>query len=362
MIILILVLNNSDLIDLSKFFYIDGPGGTGKTFLYNTILAYYRANNKQVIAVASSGIAATLLDGGITAHSKFRIPIAIHEDSVCNFSLQSPEAQYLKEIDLILWDEAPMAHKHCFEAVDRFFKDLMRTVDPNLATVPFGGKKFVIGGDFRQTLPVVLRGTKADIINATIKSSNLWRHVQPLFLTQNMRLADVENTNFRNFIMDIGNGTAHTETINNISDLITLPDNIHIPLSMENLFNRVYDNFIEQYNNPAYINQRAVLAALNKEADVFNNFILDKIPGMATKYLSIDYIDESDYQTNFYTPEYLNTLNFSGLPPHELSLKLNQPVILMRNISKNKGLCNGTRLLVKGSFNIFFIIIISKFL
>lgn len=311
-------------------------------------MAYFRANNKSAIAVASSGIAATLLDGGITAHSKFRIPIAIHEDSICNFSLQSPEAIAIKQAEIIIWDEAPMAHKHCFEAVDRFLRDLMRTVNPLLANIPFGGKCFVIGGDFRQTLPVVLRGTRADIIHATIKSSHLWNHIQIFNLSENMRLGNQESIQYRNFLMNVGNGTEPSESINEIPDYITVPQNLFIPLNKQTLFTAVYDNFTEQFNQADYINKRAILCALNKECDDMNDFITDKIPGLTTDYISIDSIDDSDYHSNFYTTEYLNTLNFSGLPPHRLRLKLNQPVILMRNISNSRGLCNGTRMIIKG--------------
>lgn len=75
---------------LSKFvhlqnnvFFVDGPGGTGKTFLYKALLAHVRALGHIALAVASSGIAALLLDGGVTAHSRFKIPIKIKPDSTC---------------------------------------------------------------------------------------------------------------------------------------------------------------------------------------------------------------------------------------------------------------------------------------
>ena len=45
--------------------------------------------------------------------------------------------------------------------------------------------------------------------------------------------------------------------------------------------------------------------------------------------------------------EFLNTLNIPGLPQHEIVLKRNMPIMLMRNIDKEKGLCNGTRVIVK---------------
>ncbi|CAF1036998.1 unnamed protein product [Brachionus calyciflorus] len=78
-------------------FFIDGPGGTGKTFLYKTILAKVRSESSIALAVASSGIAALLLPGGRTAHSRFKIPISIQSTSTCHVSLQSNEAELFKK-------------------------------------------------------------------------------------------------------------------------------------------------------------------------------------------------------------------------------------------------------------------------
>lgn len=93
-------------IEEAKLFFVEGPGGTGKTFLYNTILAKFRSEGKIAIAVATSGIAANLLVGGQTAHSIFRIPIKIYSDSTCNININSPLAELLQKTNIIFWDEA----------------------------------------------------------------------------------------------------------------------------------------------------------------------------------------------------------------------------------------------------------------
>lgn len=71
--------------------FIDAPGGTGKTFLLNLILAKIRSQRKIALAVASSGIAATLIEGGRTAHSTFKLPLNINqmETSSCNIDKKS---------------------------------------------------------------------------------------------------------------------------------------------------------------------------------------------------------------------------------------------------------------------------------
>lgn len=73
----------------SKIFNINAPGGSGKTFVLNGILAHFRSLGYKCIAAASSGIAATLLNGGRTAHSFFGLPIPILNTSICNITLNT---------------------------------------------------------------------------------------------------------------------------------------------------------------------------------------------------------------------------------------------------------------------------------
>jgi len=131
-------------------FFIDGPAGTGKTYLYTLLLSMVRSNEDVALAVASSGIAALLLPGGRMAHSRFKIPIPINEISVCSIGHRSTVAQLIIKAKIIIWDEAPMMHRHAFEALDRTLRDLMKVKDPALEDTPFGGKIIVFGGDFRQ--------------------------------------------------------------------------------------------------------------------------------------------------------------------------------------------------------------------
>ncbi len=69
-------------------------------------------------------MAAALLDGGRTWHSIFNIPIPCDYSSTCNVSVSSELGRNLREVDLILWDEAVMAHKRCLEAFNRMMKDI----------------------------------------------------------------------------------------------------------------------------------------------------------------------------------------------------------------------------------------------
>ena len=57
-----------------------------------------------------------------------------------------------------------MAHKNCFEAIDRNLQDILQIEDPRDLEKPFGGKVVVLGGDFRQILPVVKKGRRENIV------------------------------------------------------------------------------------------------------------------------------------------------------------------------------------------------------
>ncbi|KAI3941961.1 hypothetical protein MKW98_009171 [Papaver atlanticum] len=106
-------------------FFVHGSGGTGKTYLWNTIITGLRAKSKVVLAVASSGIASLLLPGGRTAHSRFKIPITLEDNSTCDVSHGTQLAGLICKAKIIIWDEAPMIHRHAFEALERTVRDLM---------------------------------------------------------------------------------------------------------------------------------------------------------------------------------------------------------------------------------------------
>ncbi|KAL3532808.1 hypothetical protein ACH5RR_006329 [Cinchona calisaya] len=144
-------------------------------------MANVRSKGFVALATATSGIAASILLGGRTAHSRFKIPINILEGATCRVSKQSALATLIKECKLIIWDEAPMAKRTAIEALNDLLQDLMNSKEI------FGGKVIVFGGDFRQTLLVILQGNKSEMINACLINSPLWPLFEKLQLTDNMR-------------------------------------------------------------------------------------------------------------------------------------------------------------------------------
>ncbi|XP_050896603.1 uncharacterized protein LOC127103381 [Lathyrus oleraceus] len=287
-------------------FFLYGYGGTGKPYMWRTLASYIRSKKQICLTIASSGIASLLLPGGRTAHSMFKIPIPIMESSTCNIDKGSDRAELLKMAKLIIWDEAPMAHRFCFEAFDKTLKDIMGR--SNYSDKLFGGKVIVFGGDFRQILPVVSRGRLGD--------------------------GKLEEPNDGYTDIPIPNDFL----ISNYDD------------PLEAIVSETYPNFLNNYKNPEFLQSRAILAGTIETVDIINQYVLGFIPGEEKEYLSSDSVDTFDGEGNeafdVLTPEFLNTLTTSGLPNHKIKLKIGTPIMLLRNIDQPEGLCNGTRLIV----------------
>ncbi|CAJ2678422.1 unnamed protein product [Trifolium pratense] len=338
-------------------FFLYGYGGTGKTFIWRAMSAALRSKSEIVLTVASSGIAALLIPGGRTAHSRFCIPLNVDEFSTCTIVPKSPLALLIQKAKLIIWDEAPMKHKHCFEAVDRTLKDILKFVNEKNKHIPFGGK-VVFGGDFKQILPIIPKGTRPEVVNATINSSVLWNFCEVLTLSKNMRLlggassVDVEQRRlFSEWVLSVGDGEIGDDNDDDLE--FDIPSDLLIQNSgdpLASIVESTYPQLLQNMNNITYFQNRAIIAPKNSIVDTINNYMLDLIPGEEKTYLSYDtpLTQDVDGQTvdDVHTPEFLNTISTSGLPNHKLRLNVGVPVMLLRNLNKKLGLCNGTRLII----------------
>ncbi|XP_072058197.1 uncharacterized protein [Arachis hypogaea] len=291
---------------MGGLFFLYGQGGCGKTFLWSTISCSIRSKGGIVLNVASSGIAALLLPNGRTAHSR----------------------------------------------------DILRCSDSYNTHLPFGGKVVVLGGDFRQILPVIPRDSRQDIIQSSINSSYLWHNCKILKLTKNMRLSLDENNNiqelknFAEWLLKIGDGLAGDTTDD--ESIVHIPSDILIKNSetaLDDLIDFVYLDMLSNLSVENYFKGRAILApTLDCVTDV-NNKMTAELPGQERVYLSLDSVRAEEgnmkFELDAFSPEILNGINCSGLPPHKLVLKVSAPVMLLRNIDQTNGLCNGTRMQVR---------------
>ncbi|KAI8115014.1 ATP-dependent DNA helicase pif1 [Lucilia cuprina] len=204
--------------DNGGIFFLDAPGGTGKTFLLNLLLKI-RKDSNIAIAVASSGIAATLLSGGRTAHLVFKLPVKLEqaESATCNISKNSNLGAFLQKCNL-----------------------LVSLQDIRSSQTPMGGLVVLLAGDFRQTLPVVSRGTPADEIN---------NEIEKLSLTTNMRVK-------------LFNDTA--SDVNDVNDEnLFKPTFCNLISSEEELISKIYPAINDNLCNDAWLWERALLAPTN---------------------------------------------------------------------------------------------------
>lgn len=121
----------------SVVFFIDGPGSIGKTFLYKAFLAAVCSRQLDELATTLFGVVASILWGGQTTNSLFKIPLNPDKKSICNVSKQTSLRKLLWVAGLIIWDEALMLSEHAVEAFDRMLLDI------NESDLLFSGKVVV---------------------------------------------------------------------------------------------------------------------------------------------------------------------------------------------------------------------------
>ncbi|KAB0792783.1 hypothetical protein PPYR_00660 [Photinus pyralis] len=324
---------NESIVSEPPCFYIDGPGGSGKTYVYTTLYSLLKKKNKNICTMAYTGIAATLLPKGRTVHKTFGLPVPLFCDSTTSIKNNSKQAEYLKDVDVFIWDEAPVAPRYALDVIDRTLRDI---TDCN---VPFGGKIMVLGGDFRQLLPVKVNATRSEIVNLSIKCSPLWQYFRQFSLTENMRALPNEQE-FSKFLLDVGDGYLNDKDCN----LELPPKCIYNFDIVENTFGTMI-----REKRFADLTKSAILSARNVDVEEINNKVVELLDVSNEKiYTSMDSVegcDNGDINEGI-LPEYLNTLNPPNFSPHELKLRKNCIVMLIRNLNVNEGLCNGTRLSV----------------
>ncbi|XP_013589125.1 PREDICTED: ATP-dependent DNA helicase pif1-like [Brassica oleracea var. oleracea] len=293
------VLDSVDKKD-GKLFFVYGVGGIGKTFLYQTIISRLCSRKKIVLPVASSGIAALLLPNGRTNHSRFDILLKLDENKLCNIKPNTMLAELIEKTDLIIWDEAPMTHKHAFEALDK-------------------------SGDFRQILPVIPQGSRAD----------------------------TDEKKFSEWFLKVGEGrpeSGQEDEDDGYHDQMITVENSLVQETKDESLKQVIDVAYGDVNqieaSQSSYTDKAILTPRNDTVNEINAYTISKTGGESKDYYSYDSFEVSETQSNqndtLYAIEYLNSMEFPGLPSHKLTLKVGAPIMLLRNINQTKGLCNGT--------------------
>uniref|UniRef100_A0A0L8FFD6 ATP-dependent DNA helicase n=1 Tax=Octopus bimaculoides TaxID=37653 RepID=A0A0L8FFD6_OCTBM len=261
---------------------------------YSTVIkTKVRQENKIALDTATSGIAATLLLGGWTHHSTFKLPLDLcyKQDPVCNISKNFAMGKLIQRCHFIVWDECTMAHKKAFQVVDRTLRGI-RNCNSMMRNV------------------TVLLGIKVDEINASIKSSVLWHHVKTLQLSTNMRsrLSRHQSAElFAEQLLKLSEGRLPIDE-EQFLELNPICNSTH---SIDDLMGEIFPNLLRNYNNTDWICKRAILAPENVAVHSINNMLLNKLPGEVFTYNSIDNVVDDQDSVN-YSIEFFNSLQPPG--------------------------------------------------
>ncbi|CAM9941562.1 unnamed protein product [Ectocarpus sp. 6 AP-2014] len=340
-------------------FMIDAPAGSGKTFTMTAISAELRAQRKLVLCCASTGIAALLLPGGLTAHSTFKLPFGVNlvQGALCNVKAETERAELLRRADLIIWDEIPMSHRFAPEALDLTLQDL------RLCDKPFGGVTVLFGGDWRQVGPVVVFGTPAEVVESALISSYLWKNVQRHRLVQFIR--DSLDQQYSRTVRAIGEGLLPPVTLPDESVVIPLQytapiDHTNTDLQtqpgtcntggvtdFEKLIDCIYPDL--HTADPRCFADRGTLAPTNVSTDQINDHILNLLPSQVYTQRRSNTIIKGNPRdvVEMTSVEFLQAIDVPGVPPHALNIKVGCLVMFIRNVNFDSGIVNGRKGIVR---------------
>jgi hypothetical protein len=295
--------------------FVDAPGGCGKTYVFNCLLAWFRSQELHALAVATTGIAGLQLTGGKTVHTGLKVPLDTTGTRRGKFPLNIDRNSKLGEfvlhkIQLLLWDEAAAADKDLLESVDFTFREL-RNDDR-----PFGGVNVILGGDFRQCLPVVPNASREEQVAHSILTSEVFRLFHREKLHTNIRVQNclAEDPTQASILH------AWAETLLQIGENAfamhdpDIPFTSHKPSNLRRKVIRTMDDvhgmIKDVYGSLSEISQKdpselidepmvhsAILCPLNASADFINACCLDQWARPLTTKLSIDeYISDTRHR------------------------------------------------------------------
>ena len=170
-------------------FYLQGPKGMKKIFLYKTLCHHYQNQKKQIVCVVFTKITTFFLPDGRTSHSAFGIFIEHDENSTSVIKKNNNRNRYFTQIDLIIWNEIIMQHKHCFEITNKLFKNLRFDFNESAKFRSlFDEVSIVFDENFAQILSVIEHDGRSDVVNACFQKFYIWPQLTILKFTKNMRV------------------------------------------------------------------------------------------------------------------------------------------------------------------------------
>ena len=250
-------------------------------FLYYYLYYYYRSHSKIILCVASSSITALLLPSSYTAYSYFRIPINLYKESTCNISKSLNLAELLCRTSLLIQDKVLIQYRYCFKAVHCMLTDV-RSNNSTFSRLPT-----ILGGNFTQILPIVLRGNRVAIVGAYLQ----WSFLQPTFrilsLWLNIRVRQGEiNQQFAAQVRSLSYNISLASRVGILPSIAQFQ-------SQESFYEYIYPPYllIQAYYNLDTFYNRAILTIRNNTIAEINEAILTRLCGSLSTSYSMDSVE-----------------------------------------------------------------------
>lgn len=287
-----------NILETGENVFLTGAAGSGKTFVLNKFITYLKSKKIHVGITASTGIAATHIDG-LTIHSWAGVGIKnkLSKSEMKAIMRNKRIVEWVSGAEVLIIDEISMVSDYLFDMVNDVCQSIRRSV------APFGGLQIVVCGDFFQLPPVSRDGVKKYCFNSlSWKKANF----KICYLEKQHRQED----------------EVYLKVLNEIRNNSVSPES-RIVLSKR------FEAEIGLFDRPTR------LYSHNVNVDKINNLELDNISGQ-----SIDYHMTSEGVTRL-----IDVLKRGCLAPEVLSVKKGALVMFVRN----KFLPNGRALYVNGT-------------
>ncbi len=287
--------------------FITGAAGTGKSHTLNKCIKALKNREKTVAVTASTGIAATHINGR-TIHSWSGINIYNKEEleiELGSIISKRTVKEKVAKADVLVIDEISMLHAYQLDAIDKICRAI-RALDE-----PFGGLQIIFCGDFFQ-LPPVTRGSE----KATyVFDSRIWNSMdlKICYLEEQFRCID---SNYMNILTEIRSGNVSIESKKLLATRINKPiNNVKDPLQ---------------------------LFTINKKVDEINNQKLARIDQPPEEFYMRKYFsDAQSIEEERENSNLLTALVNGCMAPETLILKKTAQVMFIKN-NFIKGYVNGS--------------------
>jgi hypothetical protein len=394
----------------SHYITIQGRSGRGKTEVAKALFHWCTCNGLVAVCVAPTGLASLKYGmNGDTAHHMFELPV----DEDCHGNMQmvskcqmtGQRADFLRSVDVVLWDEHANQDRQCIEAVHELFCNLAGLNTQQALVLPFAGKVVVGLMDFRQIAPVVPRASKSKIIDSSVCKSRLWQQrAAALVLLQSMR--DKSDPQYAEFVLRFGNDQHAKWKLRCKSYLITgegiqeckscMPDMVELPVAetIQNVYKggsqlqeKLKLNMVDSlqgaldfvYGDGALkqdllgMQQQQLLAAAtdmcakailtirNDKAASINAEALAMLCGKQHDLRAANSLADSNGFSSahlLYTEEYMAMIGPKRVPPHLLQMKAGAKVMFMSNMSRKEAMMNGSQGIVLAIHSNFLITVL----